>query len=225
MFSHMDTAWVAVIAAGIGAGGAVIAQVITSLFTARRENQRLEWEKARQEREWKLREAERFLDIKREMYSRYIALTYKPMMDTVSLVRKEYSDQPEWQTRVPEYTGPVYEEVERLRFDIRLIGSPVVFERVEYCNATILVASSEAYRPDRQSLERRQELANGALRAWQDVSDVMRADLKGDEDFLKARWSEINSTTRASDSQTKPWWKRTERQGAKRRDSSVLGDS
>ncbi|MEZ4491683.1 MAG: hypothetical protein R3C29_00025 [Dehalococcoidia bacterium] len=184
----MDSAWIPVAAAAIGAGGAVIAQVVTSGFTARRENRRLDWEKSRQEREWGLREAERFLETKREMYSRYIALTYKPMMDTVSLVRGEYADAPGWESRVPQYSGPVYDEVERLRFDIRLLGSPVVFERCRYLNATILVATRRALGPDLQPLERRRSPPTRLCEAWQEVSDIMRADLKGDEEFLAQRW-------------------------------------
>jgi hypothetical protein len=44
-------------------------------------------------------------------------------------------------------------EIEQLRFNIRLLlGSPTVYERVEFANATILVATSEAMRPDRSPL-------------------------------------------------------------------------
>jgi hypothetical protein len=67
-----------------------------------------------------------------------------------------------------------------------------VFERVEYANATLLVSISEASRPDRSSLERRKEFAEKAVRAWQEVSNVMRADLKGDEEALKQAWERIN---------------------------------
>jgi hypothetical protein len=52
--------WPVLVGAAIGAGGAVVAQVTSAVFTARRETARLEWEKGKHERELKLRESERF---------------------------------------------------------------------------------------------------------------------------------------------------------------------
>jgi hypothetical protein len=177
--------WPVLLGAAIGASGAVVAQVISALFTARREAARLAWEQEKEERNWKFREAERFLSMKQELYSRYISLTYAPIMKTIDLTRHEYTDAPDWHKQVPEYVGPLMDEVDQLRWDIRLLGSPVVFERVEYSNAAILVAISEAGRPDRSTLERRHEFARTALDAWQQVSDAMRADLRGDEESLR----------------------------------------
>jgi hypothetical protein len=132
-----------------------------------------------------MRDSERFLSLKQELYSRYIALVSDIVMSVVLLTDKEYTNEPDWQQRVPEYTGPVYDEVETIRANIRLIGSPVVFERAEYCNTCILVATSEAMRPDRSSLEKRHAFATRALRARQGLSDAMRADLRGDEETLR----------------------------------------
>ena len=72
----------------------MIAQVTSAIFTARRETERLSWEKHRQERDWRLRESERFLSLKQELYSRYIALTNKITMETVLLTQKEYTNEP-----------------------------------------------------------------------------------------------------------------------------------
>jgi hypothetical protein len=45
----------------IGAGGAIVAQIATTIATARCDRSRLDWEKERQNREWDMREEERFL--------------------------------------------------------------------------------------------------------------------------------------------------------------------
>lgn len=200
-----------IVGAAIGAGGAVIAQVTSAVFTARRETARLEWEKQRQAREWKMREAERFMSLKQELYGRYISLTYRPIMDTLELTRREYATQPDWHTLVPEYVGPLQEEIDNLRWNIRLLGSPVVAERVEYSNAAVLIAISEAGRPDRHTIERRHELADQALRAWQQVSKAMHADLRGDEQALERMAVEIygkrRTATDTGASATQPWWR------------------
>ena len=81
----------------------MIAQVTWAVFTARREAARLKWEKERQGREWKLREAERFISIKQELYSRYISILYRPITDTMALTRSEYATQPDWPKLVPKY--------------------------------------------------------------------------------------------------------------------------
>ena len=58
----MSATAAAIIGAAIGAGGAITAQITTAIATARRERSRLAWEKERQDREWKLREEERWLE-------------------------------------------------------------------------------------------------------------------------------------------------------------------
>ncbi|MEU7712960.1 hypothetical protein ACIA8B_13495 [Micromonospora chalcea] len=190
------TLWISLLGAAIGAGGAVAAQIVAASFTARRENERLAWEKDKQQQEWRLRRAEQFLDTKRELYSRYIGLLYNPTMALVELTHREYADVEGWHQRVPKYVGPLGDEIDRLRWDIRLLGSPVVYERVEFSNASLLVAISEAGRPDRSSLEKRHDLAKGATRAWQDVSNVMRFDLQGDEQALARRSAQIRERRR-----------------------------
>ena len=180
-----------IIGAAIGAGGAVIAQVTSAVFTARREAARLKWEKERQGREWKLREAERFMSIKQELYSRYISILYRPITDTMALTRSEYATQPDWPKLVPKYVGSLQEEIDNLRWNIRLLGSPVVAERVEFSNAALLVATSTAGRPDEHTIEERHEFADQALRAWQQVRDAMRADLRGDEEALQLMALEV----------------------------------
>jgi hypothetical protein len=173
------------IAAAIGAGGAVIAQVIAAFFTARREAARLVWEESKQEHDWRLRETDRLLAAKQTLYSRYISLLYRPVMDTVQLMRKEYVNEPDWHNLIPAYSGSLAEEIDDLRWNVRLVGSPIVAEHVEFSNATLLVAVSEAGRPDRSSLEKRREFAGQALDAWRQVSEAMRADLRGDDAALE----------------------------------------
>ena len=106
-------------------------------------------------------------------------------MDTMGLTEKEHANQPDWHKLVPDYAGTLHEEIDNLRWNIRLLGAPMVFERVEVSYASLLVAISAAEWPQRHTIERRHELADNALRAWQDLSDAMRADLRGDEEALR----------------------------------------
>jgi len=67
----MSEATAVIFGALIGAGGAIVAQVATAIATARRDRSRLDWEKQQQNREWNVREQERFLAIKQEQYARF----------------------------------------------------------------------------------------------------------------------------------------------------------
>ena len=173
-----------ILGAAIGAGGAVIAQVTSAVFTARRETFRLMWEKERQARDWKMRESERFMSLKQELYSHYIAMTYKSIMALVLLTGREYTDKPGWQKSLPRFKGSFETEINALRSNIRLLAPPLVAERVEYAHALMLVAMLKAAIND-SSLEWRHKLADDALRAWQQLSNVMSADLHGDGEALE----------------------------------------
>jgi hypothetical protein len=62
------------VGAAIGAGGAVPAQIVASIFTARRETDRLKWDKQRQDTEWELQKDERFLALKQDLYANFAAV-------------------------------------------------------------------------------------------------------------------------------------------------------
>ncbi|GAB3423501.1 hypothetical protein [Flindersiella endophytica] len=68
----MNPMWIPVISGAVGAGGAVAAQVVSAIFTARRENKKLAWdEKLEQERRQVERERQ-FVVAKREIYARLL---------------------------------------------------------------------------------------------------------------------------------------------------------
>lgn len=69
----MDQAVVGLIGAAIGAAGAVGAQAVGSVFTQRATNARFAWEKEQAEHREQAERAARFLDVKRDMFSRFLA--------------------------------------------------------------------------------------------------------------------------------------------------------
>jgi hypothetical protein len=58
-------------ARGIGAGASVVTQVIRSITSGKREKRRFAWGRDTQKREWNRQERDRFLLLKRELYSSY----------------------------------------------------------------------------------------------------------------------------------------------------------
>lgn len=65
----MDTTTVALVAASLGALGAISGQLISALFTSRRESRRLLWERERWEADAARESAARFLMNKRTLYA------------------------------------------------------------------------------------------------------------------------------------------------------------
>lgn len=70
----LDTASVALISAAVGASGAVLAQIVSSAFSARRDSSRLSWEQQRASADDLNRRAEALVDIKRLVFVRLLTM-------------------------------------------------------------------------------------------------------------------------------------------------------
>lgn len=68
----MNGTSVALIAAGIGAGGAIAGQIVGAVVTARRERKRLDWDQTQARRAEQLDVTRRFLDVKRETCAAFL---------------------------------------------------------------------------------------------------------------------------------------------------------
>ncbi len=167
-----------IVGAAIGAGGAVIAQVTSAVFTARRETARLAWDRQRQEREWKMQEGERFLNLKQELYASYAVLVDRFWVTADSLV--SYYDEKEPASQKPKI--PDSNELERLEHTIRLVAPKEVSEAV-YDNFSKVLEAVECadnqYRD--KSTKTKMGYANKALEAWWVMHRAMRADLHRSE--------------------------------------------
>ena len=163
----------------IGAGGAVAAQIVASIFTAHREDRRLNWEKERQDRDWKMRRAERFLSVKQDIYSRYIHLAYR-FISYADRLRKE---------RVEDDTAKAepleWDELSRLRWSIVLLGSPPVQEYLKKSYdgiySAVHAAEQSKYR------EGRLKAVHAARIAQEEVTEAMCADLLDDQEAIRPR--------------------------------------
>ena len=162
------------IGAAIGAGGAVLAQITAQVFSGRRDTRRLGWEQDRQDREWEIRRAERFLDLKRELYSAYLTQAD----EFVSFISR--ADDPPGLPR-PELPDPG--EIRRLRANIRLIAPRDVYLKVDMAALGLIGAvwtlSSASTDPDREEGRKQGAEARQALTA---AERAMRADLRGEEE-------------------------------------------
>ena len=163
-----------IVGAAIGAGGAVIAQITAAVFTARRERRQLDWDKERQAREWKMREDERFLSLKQDLYTSYSVLTDQFWMAADKLVSYDGKDGSE-KPKIPDWN-----ELERLERNIQLIGPSEVSDAATDCYAKLLEAvESGENRYKDKSKETKGRNARKALEAWWTMNRAMRADLHG----------------------------------------------
>lgn len=185
MLGCMVNEWIAVLAAATGAGGAIFAQIFGSIFTARREAKRLKWEKETKQLEWNFKRAERFLDLKRELYSRYLSLTYKPISD-LSLKLNEEFRAGEYQTLDVKATEYI-DELDDLRWNLQLIAPGSISSGAEVVYAAIFATTVVYYRPDEYSQEHRKKAANDTLDSWQEMKHLMRSDLDSTPDALEAQ--------------------------------------
>ena len=155
----------------IGAGGAIVAQVTTAIATARRDRSRLDWEKQQQDREWDVREDERFLAIKQEQYARFGAAVSDFL---------DYMDP--WVSPESSYCAgreqPDLEPLSLIMASIDLVAPEEVSRPAWLCisHITNFIRSIDAedVTPD----DLRQDF-DEARSAWQDARYAMRQDLHG----------------------------------------------
>ena len=169
-FTMSDTVPV-IVGAAIGAGGAIIGQITASMFTARRERARLAWEQERQQRDWDIRETERFFGLRHELYAAY----YGVCRQAIDYVYQE--DNPE---SPPPFGKPIAqpdgEELDRLRSSIALVAPHDVSRRVDEAygrvSDAVFLGMNPAAATDRERLE-----AIGAAGVAVDAAfQAMRAD-------------------------------------------------
>ncbi len=81
--------WIAIVAAAIGAGGAVLAQIVAQAFTSRRERERFQWEVAHAEAEDKRRKTELLFETKRTLFTEVVLLANRRNR----WLREQYGDE------------------------------------------------------------------------------------------------------------------------------------
>ncbi len=167
-----------IIGAAIGAAGAVIAQIISALFTAKREHSQLDWERKRQEREWEMRKEERFLSPKQEAYSSIMLVANTYLTYIHYAVDYAHSEPDE-----PRPTVPYLQEMLRLRSNIEIIAPKKVSDPVREAVVKLIEAKDVSDSPN-LSLERIEEEANEAESKWLEAYHAIRADLHGEEERL-----------------------------------------
>jgi hypothetical protein len=156
-----------IIAGIIGAGAAIIAQIIASIVTSRRDKQRFDWERDRQNYDWKMHERERFLDLKRDLYSNLSFEISKLMAYTHA---RNYPD-------LRENLAPVsLEDIRKLQWNIDLLAPEALAKSV----SGSVIGQVHAYETaglEHVGHDRKVEIADEAEREWWKTYDLMRKDL------------------------------------------------
>lgn len=167
----MSEATAVIFGALIGAGGAIVAQVTTAIATARRDRSRLDWEKQQQNREWDVREEERFLAIKQEQYARFGAAVSDFLEYMDPWLRQGYHV-------APPREQPDLEPLSLIMASIDLVAPEEVSRPAWLCinHITNFIRSIDAedVTPD----DLRQDYDEAAS-AWQNARYAMRQDLHG----------------------------------------------
>lgn len=182
----MDQTWVPVISGAVGAGGAILAQAASAIFTARREKKKLEWDKSVLEREWHNRTLERFDDVKTKVYAEYLSLLYAtthevlmarpPDLDQFSPESKQHYRK---RQDLPRRPSENYYAIARLKAQIQILSLPVG-EYAQTAFATYAKLLDNVLNTEITD-HAYFELYGKAIIAWDRLLRVMRQDLAGEE--------------------------------------------
>jgi hypothetical protein len=160
-----------IIAGIIGAGGAIVTQIISSIVTGKRDTRRFNWEREKQEREWETHERERFLDLKRELYSNFAFQVGNLMGHTHALNYPSDVTQP---ARVD------MEELRKLQWNIDLIAPEELATSVSDSLGD-LIAADQTAASDHITHDRKVRDADAAESKWWATYTLLREDLLGSE--------------------------------------------
>jgi hypothetical protein len=144
----------------------VVTQVIGSITSGRREKRRFAWERDTQKRERNRQERDRFLDLKRELYSNF-AFGISNLMGYTHAFN--YPDDP----------GPArldLEELRRLQWNIDIIASKAVGKSVADSLEALMAAKNTA-ESEHVEWPRKIRDAEHAEAEWWKTYDLLRDDL------------------------------------------------
>lgn len=161
-----------IIAGAIGAGGAVTAQIIASVVTGLKDTKRFNWEREKQEREWKNHEREQFLAHKQQLYAEYLVVA-EALIESAHY-KVEYGKRPDDEVLTK------MRRLGNLRSNISLIAPERVRDTLVESHDELMKVLPEA-RKDHLSTEQRREAVTKAMDAWWNANRAMRADLLGEE--------------------------------------------
>jgi hypothetical protein len=189
---------VLIAAAAIGAGGAVMAQIVSAVITGHRDTKRFQWEQETKDRELEMQKAERFLNQKQELYSSYGSLIEECMNYTSRHI------EPTQGLRPPEL--PDIRALQKARSNIQLIAPDEVSRPVIMAYACV-VGALWSSTSEHLSQQRRQTEADAGVRVWSQAFEAMRADLQGEKRrYFQRTGGEVVSPD-PPPARLLPWWR------------------
>ena len=189
-----------ILGAVIGAGSALITQVIAIIAEARRERKRVKHEQERFNRELELRKDERFLDIRQDLFSR-LSLLASDLMTYIYYPIKSVAS-PDRQPAPP----PDLEEIGRVQSNIMMIVDPERNREISLAIIKLLDASNTAYK-DGVSVEDKKREADDACADWWIAQARMRLDLSGGKEYF-TQAKDIVLPPDPRPAHLLPWWRR-----------------
>ncbi len=137
-------------------GATVLAAIITGFGAAVLKHK---WDVEDDKQRWERERRERFVDVKRELYVRWLDLM-GPRVESMQHLfsqNKDYPSDPAKMKHLPSFTDEVNHEAGTLRQEIRLIAPPDVVSAVEVSWASYIAAALTVFLPDQYPFEKRKQ--------------------------------------------------------------------
>ncbi len=162
----------AVAASGIGAGGAILAQMLSVRATDRASAKRFEWEQKQAIRREKAERDALFAEAKRELFAKYLAVHHEYRHE---LTMASYEDHLTGSKKVSDAFEKFAEEVRRLQPEIALIAPPLagVTEELLITSGSVGVIVDKKSRK-RRSAEKR-KLDDGLEEYFESIEKCRKA--------------------------------------------------
>jgi hypothetical protein len=190
-----DTATLIIVGV-IGAGGAIVTQIIASVVTSTRDAKRFHWERQKQERDWEIQASERFLNLKQELYSNFIRVVDQYILAATIVI----SDPDKYGAESKRLPRP--RELQQLHTNIELVAPSDVQEAVGDCYGAFLQVAINLKNTDGNL----GSLVDEARQARVDVQLALKRDLQGEREVVKH--AQAVTVASPSPEEARAWWRR-----------------
>jgi hypothetical protein len=193
------SAWTSLLSGGIGAGGAILAQLATSRSTRKRDEKRIKFEQEQflsqlqteQKRfEEKLRfekehssaqlewnRNEKFIDRKRDIYTQFLKSTFNIQFQLWSLTQTEYQHGPDWENSIPILVKSETDDINLLIAELQLLGETTIYRTTRTVYADYLGARRMLLEAEAKPLSERREIIETINKGRNDLAEIMQQDL------------------------------------------------
>jgi len=174
---NANSPWVGMVGVIIGAGSAIIAQLISSGRARDQDVKRLASEEKRFSDQMIMAKREASLDFKRELYVKFLTLSDNPCFNLGALSESDYQLDPDWKSKIPTPTPKTFQKIDSIINMIGLLDDRDIAEMAHDLISKLIYVNRQLIEAETLPYEDRIHICQAPALLWFQIRERMREDL------------------------------------------------